>query len=708
MRGAALCALLWLLVASQGTAQQLAFPTAEGFGRFSQGGRGGRAYLINSLSSATGTGGSCTAGGCSGGTITFRDCLLDRFGVGARTCIFRVGGIIDWACESCYAEVPPFLTIAGQTAPGDGIMIKSMQLEFRNTHHVIARHLRVRPSESAPGSKTDPFNSTGGIEVFGPTTETHDIIVDHYSTGWTQDDTTGGSTSYNVTYQWGLVSEGLNFADPSKVAVWTPESFVPGNGAVSFLHNYWANYSYRAPLFGGGDGQLVNNVLYNIHDYGAYLYPAYQREGRLELVNNYLKPGPDSLSNAPRILTLGCGFDGAVNCTHAANSRIYLSGNLHTVLRPTLAGSETAMLVEYGSPTIPVASSPFGFPTIASQTPAAQALTDVLAKAGAYAVAGGTATVRRDSIDQRSITDFTANTGRQDAPNVGVYGGFPTYASGTPYTDTDGDGMSDAWETANGLNPANAADGPASAANGYSNLENFLNELAGDTPATPTEPDLTSNLVAYYRFDGTTADSATADGAQNGTLINGATFTSHAQGGRALQLDGISQFVEVADHASLDLTTAQTVAAWVFPSSALTTFAAVAVKNYTYFLYGSSAGFCGAGGVAGGVADNNHACQATPLAANTWTHLAMTYDGATVRLYRNGLEVATFATTVVPGVTAGTLTIGASQFGEYFPGRLDEVRLYSRALAAIDVQALHALTFPKRRPPKSQGGGTQR
>ena len=281
-----------------------------------------------------------------------------------------------------------------------------------------------------------------------------------------------------------------------------------------------------------------------------------------------------------------------------------------------------------------------GFPVITDETSAAQAYTDVLAKAGARVPV-------RDSVDQRAVNDVLNGTGHI-ITHPSQVGGYPVYNSGTPYTDTDGDGMSDSWETANGLNPTNAADGPTIAANGYSNLENFLNELAGDTPATPGPPDITSNLVAHWPFDQTSGAATDISGNNNtGTLMNGASYTS-GHNGNAILLDGSSQSVQVADAASLDLTGAYTIAAWVYPTRSLTTWTAVAVKNYTSYLYAGSTDVCGAGGVLGGHVTNNHVCQATPLTANTWTHLAVTSDGVTVRLYRNGTEVATAASSVRP------------------------------------------------------------
>lgn len=457
---------LLLLVPSLVLAQQLAFPTAEGYGRFAQGGRGGSVIYITRLDGNT--------TGYTPGNGSLRACLE---ATGARTCIFRVGGIIDWPLES--PTINPYLTLAGQTAPGDGIMIKGLQFQMRNTHDIILRHLRVRPGGSVPVPQ-----SWGAIEIV----DSHDIIVDHFSTGWATDDTLAVADSRNITYQWGIVSEGLSKTDANKVAL-TIQYTTGGPGTyVSHLHNLFANHVYRAPSINtGSHTHVVNTVIYNTVQ-GSQLYPAASNPANAEaataeFVNNYYKWGPNSRTDlGTAILTLGCGYDAFVSCSAAANSKIYLSGNYHSQFRPNNTLPETSLLFQQGNPHIPVSSTPLGFPAIPSQTDAQQARTDVLAKVGARVP-------QRDAIDTRAVNDVINGTGNANLTDESQVGGYPVYNSGTPYTDTDGDGISDAWETAHGLNPNNAADGPALAAGqpagGYTNLEVFLNELAGDTPPAP-------------------------------------------------------------------------------------------------------------------------------------------------------------------------------------------------------------------------------
>ena len=199
-----------------------------------------------------------------------------------------------------------------------------------------------------------------------------------------------------------------------------------------------------------------------------------------------------------------------------------------------------------------------------------------------------------------------------------------------------------------------------------------------------------SGPIAHWRLDENTGTTATdaAGGDNNGTLTNGPLWTA-GRIGSALSFDGINDSVSVPDSPALDLTGALTLSAWVNPAIATTSYKSIMIKNYTYFMYASAPG-CGNGGILAGLSGTpaRVVCDTTPLAVNTWTHLAVTYDGAAVRLYRNGVLKSSAAVTGGPTVTAGTLQLGASQYGEHFKGKLDEARVYNRALSAAEVLAL--------------------
>jgi len=209
----------------------------------------------------------------------------------------------------------------------------------------------------------------------------------------------------------------------------------------------------------------------------------------------------------------------------------------------------------------------------------------------------------------------------------------------------------------------------------------------------PTFPG--NSLVAAYGFEegsGTTVADSSGNG-NTGTLTNGPTWTTSGRYGKALSFDGINDYVNVSGtlNNSLNLTQSFTISAWVQPSTLHTDFRAIVHKNSDplaspYELYASTTGVCGAGAIAGfsnangsnGLYDN--ACSPSPLQVNVWTHLAITYDGNNLQLYKNGALIATRSHIGYMEPSALTLQIGATEFGEYFQGQLDEIRLYNWAI----------------------------
>jgi hypothetical protein len=688
--------------------QQLAFPTAEGFGRFSTGGRGGKAYNINSLSADSGAGGSCNAGGCGGGapfsagTVTFRDCLQDRFGVGARTCIFRVGGQIDFTyCSRCYT-MTPFITIAGQTAPGNGIMLRNFEMgvygDVNLQHDVIVRHVRIRNHN---------YNDTSRCnnELVSIVYNAYNVIADHVSGGWNF--RSAYSAAYGIkgiTFQWMLLSEGATAApacsnDPSPTPLSLAGLSTLGgdqNNGVSYLHGYISGYGDRIPVNSSTlTVQIVNQVAYNTYGGGWVQTSTTAGSNQppfVEYINNYYQPGAGGLDvNEPRLF-LGAGLTNQPPTDNwAAQSQIYLSGNIHTLLRPNLTQPESNFALQYdwGDPAhaVPLNITTTRYaamPAIPSTVSAAQAKQDVFdRKYGAY----GKLPQGYDTIDARAVRALQNNSGgtttatsTATACSDGECGETGTYPVGTPPIDTDGDGIPDSWETGHGLNPNDPADGPVITANGYSNLENYLNELAGDVAPVPL-------LVAHYPLDSSGADTS---GNNNPLTLAG----SPSFGGGALVLDGATQYGSAANAAILNPASGFTFFAQVNPSQALSGLHAVVIKNYALFLYASS-GYCSPGGILIGFTNTSGttytACRAENLPLNTWTALAGTYNGSTLTLYVNGVAVSTAPASGTVATSTGTLQVGASQYGEYFPGGLDDVRVYNAALSAADIQALSPL-----------------
>lgn len=465
--------LLVLLWAGVAHAQQLAFPTAEGFGRFATGGRGGTAIHVTNLDAS--------------GAGSFRACAEAS---GARTCIFDVAGTIDLGPNVLYITNGD-LTIAAHTAPGDGVLIKGGMIIVQASN-VVIRFLRVRPGD--PGA--DLNYSWQALSVINVSSQISNVIVDHCSVGWATDDQVGITNAIDITYQWCVISNGLYvFSNQGGGQFLSPKGGLIEWGVtrVSWLHNLVANFNDRAPYVQSGYYQAVNNLIYNV-DGNANIAPIWSGV-RAEFLANYWRQGPTpDYANSTSIRNLGpcwsgCGWldAGNVNATS-----IYPKNEFHNTLRPTDTGAEDSHVFQGGqppNPSYPTESSPFNIagetimPIIPSLTTAVQARTDILASTGAGAIkpAG------RDAIDQFVVDNVTNVTGSTAITDPSQASGYPTitFVERAAGYDTDADGMPDSWETPRGLNPNLASDGATTLGNGYSNLENYLNEVAGDITQLP-------------------------------------------------------------------------------------------------------------------------------------------------------------------------------------------------------------------------------
>jgi hypothetical protein len=216
------------------------------------------------------------------------------------------------------------------------------------------------------------------------------------------------------------------------------------------------------------------------------------------------------------------------------------------------------------------------------------------------------------------------------------------------------------------------------------------------TPPPPPPP--ATGPVGWWKLDENTgtlaADSSGSN--NNGSLTNGPTWTAGRMGS-ALAFDGVNDSVTIPHSSALDLAGAFSMAAWVNPAASTTNFKSVMVKNYSHFFYASSKGYCGNGVVLAGFVGSgtrNNVCDRNPLPVNAWTHLAATNDGSVLRLYRNGVMTSSAAVTGAPVASTGTLQLGASRYGESFNGKLDDARVYNRALSAAEVLALFNAAAP--------------
>ncbi|CAM3515355.1 polysaccharide lyase family 1 protein [Kibdelosporangium persicum] len=386
-----------------------AFPGAAGFGAQATGGRGGEVYHVTNLNDS--------------GPGSLRDAVS----TGPRIVVFEVGGYIELESP---LSIKSNITIAGQTAPGDGIATRGYQVSTSNATNVVIRYMRFR-------NGLTPNQNRDGVTI----NEGRDQIFDHVSVSWGRDENFSINNSTGITVQNSIIAEGL---DPHSCG-----GLVQSDG-VTIYRSLYAHNKTRNPKVKGRN-QFVSNVVYN---WGSDAYIEGDSAGRSDanVVDNYFVKGPSTGSGSP--FTRG-----------NLNFHIYAAGNYHDGNKNKVLDGVPVTRAELGN--VVVEQNPFPYPAVPS-TPAAEAYRTVLAQAGA--------SLRRDSIDRRITANVADQSGAIITDPASV-GGFGSLAGGTAPTDTDRDGMPDMWERANGLNPGDAGDGDDIGSDGYSNVERYLNSL---------------------------------------------------------------------------------------------------------------------------------------------------------------------------------------------------------------------------------------
>jgi hypothetical protein len=453
-----------------------AFPGAEGGGAYSFGGRGGKVYVVTSLADS--------------GSGTLREACEKG---GARIVVFNVAGIIR--LKSPIDIRAPYITIAGQTAPGDGVCVAGESV-WINTHDVVIRYMRFRRGETNVGRRDDGLGGNG----------VGNIIIDHVSASWGLDenmsmyrhvyDPKDGSKpqklpTVNVTIQNSIFSEALDTYN---------HSFGSTIGGLNstFMRNLWANNISRNPSIGMyGDFGFVNNVVFNwwnrSADGGDHL-------SLFNFINNYYKPGPMTPTDKPegyRILKPESNRDRKAGLQFG---KAYVAGNImegnERITKDNWAGGvqiEDNPDVQKYLDQIRV-DKPFPMTPVVTLT-AQEAYQYVLNNVGA-------SLPKRDPVDNRIIEEVkTGKIVYKEGGRTGIgseyikrrlpvdsykkgiisdisqVGGYPEY-KGTAYKDADKDGMPDAWEKKVGLNPNNAADASKDRNHdGYTNIEEYLNSV---------------------------------------------------------------------------------------------------------------------------------------------------------------------------------------------------------------------------------------
>lgn len=441
----ALCGLLSLALApamavQAASAPKLAFPGAEGAGRFSSGGRGGRVIAVTTLDDS--------------GPGSLRAAVEAS---GPRIIVFRLSGTIALKSELVIRNGQ--VTIAGQSAPGDGITLRDHMLHVA-ADDVVVRYIRSRLG-STSNSQEDAITVSYG----------HRVILDHVSASWSIDESLSTSADFSkadqgiwdVTVQWSIIADSLAHSVHVKGDHGYGSLIRGAHGSkISYHHNLWANHLDRMPRPGnytlpdkdkvGPQMDFRSNVFYNWgKDRSGYNYDVSTAIGYNFVDNSYVA-GPDSKGNSAfeerNQLAHAYYLGNSMNGTIPADQQTLVKGNIP-------AGYWLDQPIDVG----PVARDPAG-----------RAYDRVLANAGASRV--------RDTVDRRVIdgvrnrTGRIINTERDD-------GGWPALKSLPAPRDSDGDGMPDAWERAHGLNPRRDDSAGDRKGDGWTNIEDYLNGLVG-------------------------------------------------------------------------------------------------------------------------------------------------------------------------------------------------------------------------------------
>ena len=438
----------------------LAFPGAEGYGKFASGGRGGMVYIVSNLNDS--------------GLGSLRWALEAS---GPRTVVFEVSGNI--VLNRPINVRNPHLTIAGQTAPGEGITISNHSLNFVNMHNVIVRFIRFRTGD------TSGKQGNAGYGVY-----MDNAIFDHCTFSWGTDEVASFYAVRNFTMQWCIISEALNNSVHEK----GPHGYggIVGGRDVSWHHNLIAHATQRMVRFDHPDlyksekelltwrgiTDFRNNVIYNWSERAA----SGGAEGVFNVVNNYFKPGPATLPSAKSII-LTPQHTG--NGKTFAFGKFFLNGNIlegnPTVSENNWLGARlgsTALTQEFLESVKAKGEFPIKEGLYDTFESAASAYEIVLFHAGA--------SLHRDPIDARIVQEtrngsytFQGSKGSKggiiDSQND--VGGWPELISLLAPKDTDRDGIPDSWEVEKGLNPERRDDRLYNLDNRYTNLEVYLNWL---------------------------------------------------------------------------------------------------------------------------------------------------------------------------------------------------------------------------------------
>ena len=434
-----------------------AFLGAQGGGAKGVGGRGGRVIEVANLNDS--------------GPGSLRAAIEAS---GPRIVVFRVAGIIQPASSMRIRN--PYITIAGQTAPGGGILISGKNSPqsplMIDTHDVTIQYLRVRTGRGMQAAQEG--------DGIGINSNVYNAVIDHCSVSWGMDENLQVWSDYgpsrSITFSWNLIAEGLANHSCGLITGTNKTADARSMVDIDVHHNLFMHNQNRNPLIMSQSSRVVNNIVYNWEWWAAGFSSGVQ----IDLIGNIFKRGPDSDSRRHEITWWQDYTEGP-----GGNPSIYVRGNKGPY-QPNPDADNWPMIMigrSYSSTETPLSrslqrSSPLpaqAFPITAGS--ASQLEGVMLPEVGASRRLdqNGNWVSNRDSVDKRLVQEYGNGSGFIPS-NEGQVGGLPSIAGGTPYVDSDHDGMPDAWETRYSLNPNSASDGSADAdGDGYTNIEEFLN-----------------------------------------------------------------------------------------------------------------------------------------------------------------------------------------------------------------------------------------
>lgn len=436
----------------------VAFPGAEGFGKYTTGGRGGKIFIVTNLN--------------DDGAGSFRQAVNAK---GPRIVVFAVSGTIHLLSP---LKIRSDITIAGQSAPGDGICLADYPVLIQGDN-IIVRFIRFRMGDK--NQKGGMVDGNGGDDAFGGT-HRKNIIIDHCTMSWSTDEVFSVYGGDSTTLQWNLISEPLNYSYHYETGDTGYERH--GYGAIwggnhsSFHHNLFAHCNSRTPRFDGirnissENCDFRNNVIYDWGHNNIYAGEG----GSYNIVNNYYKFGPSTSENVKYRIANPWNKPPSIHF-----GKWYIDGNYVDGNPQVSANNWLGVALEKGTKT------DIDFARLEKPVDIVYVVTQKAKDAYQLILINVGASYRRDTLDERIINDVKNRTGRF----IDVQGGFP---HGTEYSltvnawptlksipapaDTDKDGMPDDWEKKHGLNPNDASDASDYKLDKrYTNIEVYLNSL---------------------------------------------------------------------------------------------------------------------------------------------------------------------------------------------------------------------------------------